>query len=101
MLNWISLAAWGITGLWLIGLWERSPASQQIKRLCGNPEAISSAYSLFDYTIAADLGGEEALWQLRERALKRGIRLASDMVPNHTGLLFKMDHRASRLVCAA
>ncbi|MBP1728918.1 MAG: putative glycoside hydrolase, partial [Deltaproteobacteria bacterium] len=84
-----SLAAWGITGLWLIGLWERSPASQQIKRLCGNPEAISSAYSLFDYTIAVDLGGEEALWHLRERALKRGIRLASDMVPNHTGLLSK------------
>jgi glycosidase len=84
-----TLAGWGITGLWLIGLWERSPASQQIKRLCGNPEAISSAYSLFDYTIAADLGGEEALWQLRERALKRGIRLASDMVPNHTGIFSK------------
>ncbi len=83
------LAGWGVTGLWLIGLWERSPASQQIKRLCGNPEAISSAYSLFDYTIAADLGGEEALWQLRERALKRGIRLASDMVPNHTGIFSK------------
>jgi glycosidase len=80
------LARWGVTGLWLIGLWERSPASQRIKQLCGNPEAISSAYSLFDYTIARDLGGEEALWNLRERALKRGIRLASDMVPNHTGL---------------
>jgi len=84
-----ALAGWGVTGLWLIGLWERSPASQQIKRLCGNPEAIASAYSLFDYTIAADLGGEEALWQLRERALKRGIRLASDMVPNHTGIFSK------------
>lgn len=83
------LADWGVTGLWLIGLWERSPASQQIKRLCGNPEALSSAYSLFDYTIAADLGGEAALWQLRERALKRGIRLASDMVPNHTGIFSK------------
>ncbi|HEY5974684.1 MAG TPA: alpha-amylase family glycosyl hydrolase, partial [Geobacteraceae bacterium] len=80
------LARWGFTGLWLIGLWERSPASQQIKQITGNPEAISSAYSLFDYTIAEDLGGEAALWDLRNRALKRGIRLASDMVPNHTGL---------------
>lgn len=80
------LARWGVTGLWLIGLWERSPASQKIKQFCGNPEAISSAYSLFDYTIAADLGGEEALGNLRDRALLRGIRLASDMVPNHTGL---------------
>ncbi len=83
------LARWGFTGLWLIGLWERSPASQTIKQMCGNPEAISSAYSLFDYAIAADLGGEPALWNLRERALKRGIRLASDMVPNHTGIYSK------------
>lgn len=83
------LAEWGVTGLWLIGLWERSPASQHIKQICGNPEAISSAYSLFDYTIAADLGGEEALWRLKEKALRRGIRLASDMVPNHTGLYSK------------
>jgi len=83
------LAGWGVTGLWLIGLWERSPASQHIKQICGNPEAISSAYSLFDYTIAADLGGEEALWRFKEKALKRGIRLASDMVPNHTGLYSK------------
>jgi len=80
------LARWGVTGLWLIGLWERSPASRTIKQLCGNPEAISSAYSLYDYAIAADLGGEEALLNLRDRALQRGIRLASDMVPNHTGL---------------
>ncbi len=83
------LAGWGVTGLWLIGLWERSPASQQIKQLCGNPDAISSAYSLFDYAIAHDLGGEGALWNLKERALKRGIRLASDMVPNHTGIYSK------------
>ncbi len=80
------LAAAGFTGLWLIGVWERSPASQRIKQLCGNPDAIASAYSLFDYEVAADLGGWAALGSLRERALKRGIRLASDMVPNHTGI---------------
>jgi glycosidase len=81
-----TLAAWGFTGLWLIGLWERSSASGKIKRYCGNPEAISSAYSLYDYVIAADLGGDEALENLRRRAAHRGIRLASDMVPNHTGI---------------
>ena len=80
------LAACGFTGLWLIGIWERSPASQQIKQLCGNPEAIASAYSLYDYEIAADLGGWEALQNLKGRAARRGIRLASDMVPNHTGI---------------
>ncbi|MBL0224394.1 MAG: alpha-amylase [Geobacteraceae bacterium] len=80
------LSAGGFTGLWLIGIWERSPASQHIKQLCGNPEAIASAYSLYDYEIAADLGGWEALHNLKERASRRGIRLASDMVPNHTGI---------------
>ncbi len=80
------LARWGFTGLWLIGLWERSTASQTIKQVMGNPEAASSAYSLYDYTIAADLGGEEAYLDLRQRAQERGIRLASDMVPNHMGI---------------
>ena len=81
-----TLAHRGFTGLWLIGLWERSVASQKIKQMCGNPEAVASAYSLFDYQIAADLGGDEAYQDLRERAWKRGIRLASDMVPNHVGI---------------
>jgi glycosidase len=80
------LAISGFTGLWLIGLWERSPASQRIKQICGNPDAIASAYSLYDYEVAADLGGWEALDNLRVRAVRRGIRLASDMVPNHTGI---------------
>ena len=80
------LARWGITGLWLIGLWERSPASQRIKQLCGNPDALPSAYSLYDYRIADDLGGQPALDNLRARAAQRGIRLASDMVPNHMGI---------------
>jgi glycosidase len=81
-----TLARWGFSGLWLIGLWERSRASQRIKQLCGNPEAVASAYSLFDYQIAADLGGEEAYQNLRDRAWQRGIRLSSDMVPNHVGI---------------
>ncbi len=80
------LARWGFTGLWLIGVWERSPASQKIKQIMGNPEALPSAYSLYDYVIAGDLGGEAAYASLRDRAWQRGIRLASDMVPNHVGL---------------
>ncbi len=81
-----TLSKWGVTGLWLIGLWERSPASAQIKKLCGNPDAISSAYSLYSYRIAEDLGGESAYEVLRDNAAKFGIRLASDMVPNHMGI---------------
>ncbi len=80
------LAASGFNGLWLIGLWERSRASRRIKQMMGNPEAVASAYSLYDYEIANDLGGHAAYENLRERARQRGIRLGSDMVPNHMGI---------------
>ncbi len=81
-----TLAGWGVTGLWLIGLWQRSIASERIKRMRGNADAVASAYSLDDYRIADDLGGEAAYGDLRDRAWSRGIRLASDMVPNHMGI---------------
>ena len=80
------LAARGITGLWLIGLWERSIASQTIKRLRGHHDAVASAYSLKSYDIAEDLGGWEAYDNLKRRAAHAGLRLASDMVPNHMGI---------------
>ena len=81
-----TLARWGFSGLWLIGLWERGPASRRIKQMSGNPEAVASAYSVLEYEIAADLGGPAALQNLKERAWRRGIRLASDMVPNHVSI---------------
>jgi glycosidase len=81
-----ALARRGLNSLWLIGIWERSRASKTIKQLCGNPDAVASAYSLFDYSIAEDLGGESAYIILRDRCYRRGIRLASDMVPNHMGI---------------
>ena len=68
------LSGWGFSALWLIGLWERSKASKTIKQWCGNPEAVASAYSLYDYIIAGDLGGYEAYKNLQERAWRRGIR---------------------------
>ena len=84
-----NLARWNFTALWLIGIWERSSASRKIKHYTGNPDAVASAYSLFDYVIAHDLGGEEAFQNLKARAWQRGIRMASDMVPNHTGIYSK------------
>jgi len=81
-----TLAQRGLNSLWLIGVWERSRASKTIKQLCGNTDAVASAYSLYDYTIAEDIGGEAAYVNLRDRAYHHGIRLASDMVPNHMGI---------------
>ncbi len=79
----------GLNGLWMIGLWERSDASRKIKQLCGNPDAVASAYSLYDYRIADALGGDDAWQELRDRAWRHGVRLAADMVPNHVGVVSK------------
>ena len=81
-----TLARRGLNALWLIGVWERSRASQTIKRMRGQGDAVASAYSLYDYRIADDLGGDYAYNNLRERAARCGVRLASDMVPNHMGI---------------
>ncbi|NOY26982.1 MAG: hypothetical protein GXP62_14020 [Oligoflexia bacterium] len=80
------LVSRGFNCLWLIGLWERGRASQRIKQAAGNPQAEASAYALYDYVIADRLGGEDAWLDLSRRAGQRGLRLASDMVPNHTGI---------------
>ena len=80
------LARRGVNALWLIGLWERSPASRSIKQLRGQSDAVASAYALYDYVIADDLGGEAAYEHLRDATARHGVRLASDMVPNHVGI---------------
>ena len=80
------LAADGFDTLWLVGVWERSDASRRIKRLQGMDAALGSAYAVHDHVVAASLGGEAALERLRARAAAHGIRLAADMVANHTAL---------------
>jgi len=81
-----SLRSYGLNGLWLIGIWERSPASKKIKELYGKKNAIASAYSIFNYRITNDLGGEEAYLKLKIKANNAGLKLGCDMVPNHTGI---------------
>lgn len=81
-----ALADLGVNGLWLVGLWEASVASRRIKIAMGDLEAGASAYAIPRYRIAADLGGMEALESLRKRAWRYGIRLAADVVPNHTSI---------------
>lgn len=79
------IAALGVNGIWLVGLWQRSAASARIKTLTGGKN-YSSAYSVFDYRVADEWGGDEALRQFRALCERHGIRLGCDMVPNHTGI---------------
>ncbi len=92
------LADRGITGLWLIGLWERSIASRTIKRLRGHGDAVASAYSLKEYTSPKTSAARRIRNICADRASRFGLRLASDMVPNHMGIDSDVGHRASRLV---
>ncbi len=80
------LRDFGFSGLWLIGIWQRSEASRRIKHLHGKSHVSASAYAIHDYRIADQLGGETALENLRQRCLQRGIQLACDVVTNHTGI---------------
>jgi glycosidase len=75
-----------ITGLWLVGVWQRSPASRKIKKALGNPFALASAYSIFDYEIDPALGGTAAMKVLKDKASHHGIHLGADVIPNHTAI---------------
>ena len=80
------LRSFGVNGLWLIGIWERSPASKKIKGLYGKKDATASAYSIYNYSITNELGGEDAYLKLKTKANDAGLKLGCDMVPNHTGI---------------
>lgn len=80
------IASRGFSGLWLIGIWERSTASARFKQIKGNQDAIASAYSIKNYQISSALGGETAMRKLQKRAWSAGLRIGCDMVPNHFGI---------------
>lgn len=94
---WDALAGLGIEAVWLMGVWERSPAGLAIARtqrhlkdelraaLPGmTPEDnVGSAYCVRDYRVDARLGGDEGLAQARAELARRGLWLILDFVPNH------------------
>jgi glycosidase len=82
----LELKSYGINGLWLIGIWDRSPASKIIKKLYGKQDSIASAYSIYEYRISDILGGNTAFNNFKKNAHKTGIKLGCDIVPNHTGI---------------
>lgn len=90
----------GIDIVWLLSVWQTSPASQGVSRTHGGwrQEFVStladlteddiggSGFAIRAYEVAASLGGEAALARLRARLAQRGLRLLLDFVPNHMGL---------------
>src|SRR5215831_5697979 len=95
--EWDSIAAYGFDAVWLMGVWERSPAgiaiANQNKNLLDDfrralpdfrPEDnVGSPYCVRNYVVDKHLGGPEGLAVARSEMAKRGMNLVLDFVPNH------------------
>jgi hypothetical protein len=95
--EWDALAALPVDAVWLMGVWERSPAGLAIA--LSNPDVqasnrsalpdlqpedvIGSPYCVRDYVVDPRFGGPSGLAAAREALAARGIGLVLDYVPNH------------------
>jgi len=95
--EWDAIAACGFNAVWLMGVWERSPAGIAIANK--NPglledfrralpdfrpeDNVGSAYCIRRYVVDPHLGGPKALAVARAELAKRKMNLLLDFVPNH------------------
>jgi alpha amylase-like protein len=94
---WDELARTGVDGVWLMGVWRRSPLARSISLSNAgivaecqslladfSPEDVSgSPYAIGDYLVDPFLGGPEGLAEARAQLAARGLCLLLDFVPNH------------------
>lgn len=95
--EWDSIAEYGFDAVWLMGVWERSPAGTAIanrnqdllddfRRALPDFEPrdnVGSPYCVRRYAADPFLGGPAGLAAARAELAKRGLRLILDFVPNH------------------
>ena len=95
--EWDAIAAFGFDGVWLMGVWERSPAGIAIANLnkgllddfrralpdFRSEDNVGSPYCVRRYVVDQYLGGPEGLAVARQELSKRGMKLILDFVPNH------------------
>ncbi len=90
----------GHDAVWLMGVWERSPAARRVAR--EHPElaaefrraladlapadVVGSPYAVHRYRVDPALGGDAGLDVFRRRLAARGLPLLLDFVPNHLAL---------------
>ncbi len=98
--EWDQLARLGFDLVWLMGVWQRSPASQQIfqtnsasfpqydQALPGwrLDQIVGSPYAVRAYVPDPRIGSWKDLDSAREKLRARGMGLILDFVPNHTAL---------------
>src|SRR5207248_5231286 len=95
--EWDAIAKFGFDAVWLMGVWERSPAgiaiANQNKNLVEDfrralpdfrtQDNVGSPYCVRRYVVDRRLGGPEGLAIAWRELANRGIRLLLDFVPNH------------------
>ncbi len=94
-----ALASWGFDAIWLMGVWERSPAARELARRpmlleeyrralpdISPEDSVGSAYAIHRYVVDDFLGGTESLAKCRAELAQRGLGLILDYVPNHVAL---------------
>jgi Alpha amylase, catalytic domain len=95
--EWEAIAALGFDAVWLMGVWERSPAGVEIALANDGlmqsfrealpdftpADVVGSPYCIRDYVVDERLGGPTALAAARSALAERGVALVLDFVPNH------------------
>ncbi len=95
--EWEAIAARNFDAVWLMGVWQRSPAGIAIalenesllesfeSALPGytTADVVGSPYCVSDYTVAEHLGGADGLRSARKALADQGLKLILDFVPNH------------------
>jgi len=93
------LAGWGFDAVWLMGVWERSPAAWDLARRSlvvqeyrgalpdlRTEDIVGSAYAIHRYEVESYLGSPRGLATCRAELARRGLLLMLDYVPNHVAL---------------
>ena len=95
--EWDALAALPVDAIWLMGVWQRSPAGLRIAledpaldaaNRAALPDlraedVIGSPYCVRDYVVDERFGGPGALAAARGQLATRGLGVILDYVPNH------------------
>ncbi len=95
--EWQELSRQGFDLVWLMGVWQRSPAARQIALTETSlrneyskvlpdwtiADIAGSPYAIYDYSLDSTLGEASDLVKLRANLNRHGLGLILDFVPNH------------------